>query len=281
MSVLGTIRTQYNTFSKAQKRFSDLLLTDMNFVLEHSITEVAEASGVAEATISRFCKQLGFKGYYDFRLSIVRDEKKEPSEKMSSGVITQEDSVAVIAEKILSHDLAALKETCEMIKSDDICAAAQRMAEAERITFYGAGSSFATALEGYNKFARITPKARINSESHAQLISASLMTERDVAIIVSHSGSSKEMIEIAKLARRQGAFVVSITHFTKSPLTSQSNIMLISSGNERFVHGYSLSMELAPIYLLDVLYVEFFKHTQAASELNKSATSMALMEKHY
>jgi len=155
------------------------------------------------------------------------------------------------------------------------------MIKANRIVFFGVGSSFNAALEGYTKFARIIPNVSINSETHMQLVSASMLSENDVAVIISYSGSTKEIVDIARAVKNNGANIICITRFLKSPLTSYSDVSLICSTNERLVHGYSLSMEMTQIYLLDILYTEYFRKTYEKSIRNKEITSSILLDKLY
>ena len=81
------------------------------------------------------------------------------------------------------------------------------------------GTSYITALDAYNKFMRITPKVEVAGDSHMQAMSACMMTERDVAVAISYSGSTKDTIDAAKAAKGRGAKVISLTRFVKSPLT--------------------------------------------------------------
>lgn len=150
---------------------------------------------------------------------------------------------------------------------------------ANRIMFFGLGSSLTAALEGCNKFMRITPKASINIETHMQYVAASLMDENDVAVVISYSGSTKETVEIARTAKNRGAKIICITRYLKSPLTNYSDVVLLCSSNERNVHGNSLSMELTQIFMLDILYTEFFRENYEKSTANKEDSSAILSDK--
>ena len=273
------IKLKYNTFTKAHKKLADFVLNNPDFVLSRSISEVAGACNVGEATISRFCKILGFKGYHDFKLSIVRYLSKNESTEILGSIITHEDSVLTMTKRILSKDIEALNETSNLIKEDDIGKAVDLLSAANHIMFFGVGFSLAVALQGCNKFMRITPNVSINIESHMQYVAASLLSEKDVAVIISYSGSTKEVVEIARTVKERGAKTICITRFLKSPLTNYSDVSLLCSTNERLVHGYSLSMELTQIFLLDILYTEFFRRNYEKSQKNKEDSSSILSDK--
>ncbi|MBE6017666.1 MAG: MurR/RpiR family transcriptional regulator [Lachnospiraceae bacterium] len=278
------IKLKYNTFSAAHKKLADFILNHPDFVLHQSISEVASACEVGEATISRFCKILGYKSYHDFKIDLVQHLPQGSDNDHLSYVysgITSTDSISTVAKSILAKDITALNETNKLLGEDTVKMAVDILSEANRIMFFGIGSSLTAALEGCNKFMRITPKASINIETHMQYAAASLMSEDDVAIIVSYSGSTKEIVEIARTAKSRGAKIICITRYLKSPLTHYADISLICCSNERDVHGFSLSMELTQIYLLDVLYTAYFMHDVKLSQKNKSDTASIFSDKYY
>jgi DNA-binding MurR/RpiR family transcriptional regulator len=110
-------------------------------------------------------------------------------------------------------------------------------------------------------------------------MTASLMTDRDVAVIISYSGSTKDTIEVARAVKEAGAKTICITRFVKSPLTAYSDITLLCGANEGPLQGGSLSAKIAQLYLLDVLYFEYFKRTFDISVANKEKTAKAVVEK--
>jgi DNA-binding MurR/RpiR family transcriptional regulator len=136
-----------------------------------------------------------------------------------------------------------------------------------------------TAMEAKNKFMRITNKTECSLDSHLQIMTAALLTEEDVAILISYSGSTKDTIDVAKLAKENGAKIISITRFAKSPLTSYSGITLLCGSNEGPLQGGSLSAKISQLYLLDILYAEYFRRTQKESTLNKESTAKSVIEK--
>jgi len=110
-------------------------------------------------------------------------------------------------------------------------------------------------------------------------MTASMMSDKDVAIIISYSGQTKDSIEVAKMAKASGAFVIAITRFSKSPMTAYSDVTLLCGANEGPLQGGSLSAKISQLYLLDVLYFEYFKKTYEKSSLNKEITAKAVADK--
>lgn len=267
--IFTLVRLHYNTFTKSQKKLADLVLNDPRSVLYKSITELAEVCNIGDATVSRFCRDLKFKSFQEFKLAIAQSFSiEEDSPDVNGNTIAKQDSISVMAKKILTKNIEALNETYDLIKEDQISEVIDWLIEANRILFFGVGSSYHTALEGCYKFMRITPKASISSDTHMQYVSASLMSKKDVAIIFSSSGATKETVDMARLAKSKGAKTVCLTRFVSSPLTEFTDMTLICGTNERHFQGQSLSVEIAQLYLMDILFMEFYRRTYPQSQKN-------------
>lgn len=276
------IKLKYNTFTKSYKKLADFVSKDPDFFLNNSISEVAIACSVAEATISRFCRTLGYNGYHDFKMALVKALTKD--ENILNGSVASndsDDSITNMSKEILTRNIEALNDTFMLLESDKIEEAVNLLKGANRIMFFGVGSSLTSALEGANKFMRICPNVQINIETHMQLVSAALISENDVAIIISYSGSTKEVVDMARKIKEKGAKIICITRYQKSPLTSYSDVVLLCSSNERFVYGHSVSMEITQMFLLDILYTEFFHKTQNAARSNLEDVSSVLTNRLY
>jgi len=244
-----------------------------------SITDLADACDVGESSIFRFCKSLSYKGYQEFKIALAHSITVENEIPQLTDQILMDDTTEVVASKVLTTNISALNETYNLIDIQKISRAIDDLVNAERILFFGVGSSLITAMEANIKFMRITNKTECSMDSHLQMMSAALMSSQDVAVIISYSGSTKDSIEVARKAKERGAKVISITRFEKSPLTSYSDLTLLCGANEGPLQGGSLSAKISQLYLLDILYVEYFKKTSEQSIINKETTAAAVSEK--
>ncbi|WP_083835609.1 MurR/RpiR family transcriptional regulator [Paenibacillus dendritiformis] len=279
VSILTRIHSMYNSFTNTERKVADYILEHTRSVIYMSITDLADACDVGESSIFRFCKSLNFKGYQEFKIALAHSITVENEIPQLTEQIGMDDTIEQVASKVLTTNVNAINETYDLLKADDIEKAIEYMVQAERIHFFGVGTSLITALEAKNKFMRITKKTECSFDSHLQMMSAALMTERDVAVMFSYSGSTKDTIEVAKKAKEKGARIISITRFVKSPLTTHSDVTLLCGANEGPLQGGSLSAKIAQLYLLDVLYVEYFKRTYQESIDNKESTANAVIEK--
>jgi DNA-binding MurR/RpiR family transcriptional regulator len=267
VDIFSQIRSRYNAFTNTEKKVADYILENMKDVIYMSITDLADACNVGEASVFRFCKTMNLKGYQEFKIALAHSISQGEETPQISGQLTLQDTIGEISSKILSTNISALTETFNLINESDISTAIDSFIAAERVHFFGVGASLMTAMEAKNKFMRITNKTECSIDSHLQIMSAALMTEKDVAVLISYSGSTKDTIEVAKVAKERGAKIISITRFAKSPLTNYSDITLLCGANEGPLQGGSLSAKLAQLYLLDILYMEYFKRTKKDSIL--------------
>ncbi|MFD3257063.1 MurR/RpiR family transcriptional regulator [Paenibacillus lentus] len=279
LSIFTSIHSKYNNLTNTEKKVADYVLENATRVVYMSITDLADACNVGESSIFRFCKSLSYKGYQEFKIALAHSTTVENEIPQLTDQVLMDDSIDQVASKVLSSNISALNETFKLLNIEKIDQAIDCFISAERILFFGVGSSLITAMEAKVKFMRITNKAECIFDSHLQMMSAALMTERDVAVIISYSGSTKDNIEVAKKAKECGATVISVTRFVKSPLTSYSDLTLLCGANEGPLQGGSLSAKISQLYLLDVLYAEYFKRSKEQSILNKENTAAAVSEK--
>ncbi len=277
--IFSLIHSRYNSFTNTEKKVADYILENIKDVMYMSITDLADACNVGESSVFRFCKTMDLKGYQEFKIVLAHSISLDNEPPQLSSRITMQDTIGELATKALTSNVNALTETYNLITENDIANAVESMVQAERIHFFGVGSSLMTAMEAKNKFMRITNKTECSLDSHLQVMSAALMTEKDVAILISYSGSTKDTIEVAKIAKERGAKIISITRFAKSPLTSFSDITLLCGANEGPLQGGSLSAKISQLYLLDLLYFEYFKRTNKEALHNKELTAKSIVEK--
>ena len=279
VDIFTLIRSRYNSFTNTERKVADYILNHRNDVIHMSITDLAHACQIGESSVFRFCKTLDLRGYQEFKIALAHNLSLDDEMPQLSDEITMDDTIDELASKVLNATVNALTETKKLINLEDIARTVELFIQANRIHFFGVGASLMTALEAKNKFMRITNKTECSIDSHLQIMSASLMTENDVAVLISYSGSTKDMIEVAKVIRGTGAKVISLTRFAKSPLTNYSDITLLCGANEGPLQGGSLTAKISQLYLLDLLYAEYFKRTDKKSIANKESTARSVIEK--
>ena len=276
------IQLSYNQFTKTEKKIADYVIKNMNRVLFMSITELSESCGVADASVHRFCRTMGVKGYQEFKMKLSLSVNPEDEIVQEKDVQNWNDnSLEFMLDKILSGHMNALKETRMLLRMEDVVKTVELMEKATNIYFFGIGDSLLTAREARNKFLRICNKVSCIDDPHMQAMTASMAGPGDVIFIISYSGATKDNVYVAKIAKKTGAKIVGITRFLKSPLTSYTDTLLVCGSNEGPLDGGSMGAKLSQLYIIDVLFQEYYKRNKEISSENNKKTSKAVVDKLY
>lgn len=278
--IMSTIEVNYDRFTKSEKIVADFIFENPQKVLYTSITDLAEMCGVGDTTVFRFCKALKLNGYQEFKMLLAQDISNESGVNNAiTGTIDPEDDVKTICKKALATNIAALNETFNVLDFDSIVKAVDMISAAKRIHFFGMGSSGVIALEAKQKFMRILPNVEFVNDCHMQYMAASLLDSRDLAIMISYSGSTKDMIEVHKLAKKNGCKSICITRYAKSALTNLADVVLLTGSNEGPLDGGASSTTIVQLYIIDLLYLQYFiKHLNQSRE-NKARTTESISSK--
>ena len=217
-----------------------------------SITNLAEDSGVSEPTVTRFCRKLGLSGFMELKLCIAREL---PSGSYLHENVSEADDLPVIFEKLFNSCIEALKESLKQIDTETLQKAVEALSNAGRIDFFGQGGSAIVARDAYHKFFRLGIPCSVHDDPHMQVMSASCLNKNDVLIAVSHTGSTKDIIESAKIAKKSGATVIGITGGSKSPLSKVSDITISVNSKEAALLLAPMTSRLVQLAIIDVLFV--------------------------
>lgn len=278
--LFSLIQEKLPAFTKAERKVAALVLQNPQDFINMSITQTARHCGVSDTSVFRFCRMLNLEGYQDFKMSLVQSISNGPAAAYTlSDQIRIEDDTNEVCRKLLAANTEVLRQTYELLDAPSIRRAVLMIESARMIHFYGMGSSGIMAQEAKNRFARILPNLVFESDSHMQEMSSALLGPEDLAIAFSYSGSSKDTISILRRAKKNGAQCLCITHFPDSSLTVYADLVLLVGGGEGPFQGGSLSARIAQLYLLDVLYTEFFKHNYARCDANKKLTTQSITGK--
>lgn len=247
------INSAAEMFKPAEKAVAQFVLSNPEQVMHMSVSEAARDIGVGESTVIRFCRALGYKGYQEFKLRLAQD-LVEPVEFIHEN-ISFSDSTADLAQKVFQTNIQAVGDTMKALDPGMVEVAAQALAHAGRVDIYGVGYSSFTALDAKLKFVRLGLNADAYGDAHLQAMAAALLKKGDVAIGISHSGSTRDVVDALVAARKSGAATISITNFSPSPMTRASDVVLLTASPESPLGGEVLTSRIAQLCVLDVLSV--------------------------
>ena len=256
-SVYERISNDYYSLTGSEKKVADFVLSHQQETQFMSISELAENCEVAEATVSRFCRRLGYKGYNLFKLAVANaSTQHKPWNNPLSGQVEETDSLDDIIKKIYGAEVEALNQTMELLNMNAVKEAADLLEGAARVLCMGQGGSMIIAEEASHLFSTVCNKFTAIPDSHLQAMAAASADPQDVILFFSYSGSTKAMMHTLKHADKRGVRIILVTRFPNSPGTDFADVVLQCGSNQNPLQSGSVPARIAQLYLLDVLFSE-------------------------
>ncbi|MUK31707.1 MurR/RpiR family transcriptional regulator [Aliivibrio fischeri] len=277
-NIIDTIGSLYNSLTPSSKRIADYVMSNATQVSKHSIAELSQIVNAGDATIIRFCRTLGFKGYQDFKMELaIEVSNLQGREKdIFDTDVTAEDNAEVIGHKLQSTIESVLAETMNLLNFQSLESVAEALKDAKAIYFFGVGSSGLTAESAKHKFMRIGLNVDAFTNNHFMYIKSSLMQPGDFAVGLSHSGNSVETTKALRLAKENGATTIAITHNPRSDITKYSDYVLVNGNRQGQLQGDSIGTKISQLFVLDLIYTLLVKRDISGAKANKLKTTEAL-----
>ncbi|GAB3809892.1 MurR/RpiR family transcriptional regulator [Micromonospora zhanjiangensis] len=278
-SVLARIRSQLTEFTGALQRVADQVLADPAGAARATIVELAERSGTSPATVTRFCRALGFEGYAGLRLGIAAETGRARSAGWSVDIgreIQPGDPLDRVLDQIMAADTRAMHDTAALLDLDEVARAAEAIAGADRVNIFGASGSALVGEEMQFSLHRIGVAAWAWSDVHEGLAGAALLRPGDVALGVSHSGQTRETIELLAEAGSHGATTVALTSFPRSELAELADIVLLTASQATTFRPDALSARHPQLVVLDLLYIAVAQRTHDRAHAAFQRTAQAV-----
>lgn len=274
---LPIIRAHYATLSVSERKIADYLLEHPAEALYLSITDVADRAEVGEATVSRFCRKLGLRGFQELKVMLAQE--KGPAAVRVVGPPGDGD-LAILTRQKAQQSIKVIEDTARLLDQQALERAITLLTEARKIDFYGLGTSGLTALDAQHKFLSLGKHCNAFVDPHVQAMSASLLSSLDVAVAFSHSGSTKDAVTSLRWARESGAHTICITSFGRSPITRVADVALLAAIGETTV-ARSLRAKIAHLFVVEVLFEGCRERLGDRAARAAEATMAAVMDKMY
>lgn len=252
MDIFKTIRTQRDRMRKSEQKVADFVSAHPDFVMKASITDVSKQAGVSDPTVIRFCKCIGLKGVSELKLRLAASK---PVTDAILEDITPSDSVEKIFTNVMGSVSEAVNNMDRGMDRGLLEKAADIMVRSGRWEFYGMGGSGILALDAHHKFFRLGVPCAAYSDSHMQVMSATQLDADSAAIVISHSGANKDIIDSAEMARASGARVIGILGKKDSALAGHCDVPLCVFSREVALKLAPMVGRLMQLTVLDVLFV--------------------------
>ncbi|PSK92335.1 RpiR family transcriptional regulator [Murinocardiopsis flavida] len=253
------IRSLLPSLAPAEQRVANRIVEDPEGVAASSITQLAKSCDTSEATVIRFCRTIDFSGYRELRLTLATEAGQARGARTGAreidGDISPDDTLVAVVEKIAFNDSRAVEETAAQLDVDVLQRVIELLAAARRTDIYGVGASAFVAADFQQKLHRIGLPSYAWSDNHVMMTSAALLDGRDVAVAISHSGTTVEPISALAEARRNGATAVAITNFPRSPISEAADLILTTAARETTFRSGATASRLAQLTVIDCLFV--------------------------
>jgi DNA-binding MurR/RpiR family transcriptional regulator len=234
---------------------AEQVLADPRGTAALTISELAAAATTSETTVLRFCKRLGLSGYPRLRLALAEESARPRALAASQTDISATDTIDDVVRKVALADASAVEETADQLDRGALAQTAKIIAGAVRVDVYGSGASALVGADLQQKLHRIGCLAFAWNDPHLALTSAALLGPRDIAIGISHSGTTRETIESIARAKTNGARTVAITNFPLSPLAQAADLVLTTAARETALRSGATASRIAALTVVDCLYI--------------------------
>ncbi len=276
--IFSSIRSAMSKLRNSEKKVAECVLKNPDLAMRCTITDLAEMAAVSEPTVIRFCRKLGLSGYMELRLSLAN---ALPTSKYILENVSDEDKFPEIFNKLFNSAKEAFNNTMNNLDLKTLELAADAMADADRIEFYGLGGSGVVAMDAHHKFFRIGVPCIAYDDPHMQVMSAALLTAKDAVVAISHTGSTKDILESVKVAKKSGATVIGISGSKKTPLAKYCDYAISVNSQEVALRLAPMTSRLVQLAIIDVLFVSIAMRNFGEIKGNLDRVKMALVDKRY
>lgn len=254
MNILEKITNELDTFSKSERKVADVILSSPGTVIHASIASLAKQANISEPTVNRFCRRLDTKGYPDFKLHLAQS--------LANGTpyvnrhVDENDTAEEYTTKIFESTMANLELARKSLDTSSINRSVDILTQANKISFFGLGASAVVAHDALNKFFRFNVPVVSFDDILMQRMSAINSRQGDVVVLISHTGRTKSLVEVASLSKENDATVIGIT-MEGTPLSKECHIVLSIDIAEDTDLYMPMSSRIAQLALIDILATGF------------------------
>lgn len=271
MRIISIIKSYFPNLSKQEKKVADYVIGNIDNISIMSLTEITKKIGVSEATIVRFVRKVGYKGFIDFKLEVAKEYAIEKEEKE-----TKENYI----EKIEDNIISTIKSTKKILNKEKVEEAIELILNSKEMFIYGLGASGVAAVEMQNRFLRFGKLSHSINDGHFQVMYSSVIKKEDLLIVISLSGETSELIYSLKLAKKRGVKIIAITNYIMSPIAKEADVVLLTSARETPLDGGSLISKISQLYIIDILATGYAVRNNKISKKVKEDIAKAIASKN-
>ncbi len=252
-TVMERLIEEKSKLRSSEEKAADYIIAHAREVVNLPITELAARIGVSEATIVRMCQKVGYRGFQELKINLAI-EIVSPIQAVHEE-ISENDDMEAVMQKVVTAYITALDSTLQVVSSSELSRAVDFLSAARSIQFYGVGGSGPVAQDAAHKFMKTGKPVVAYTDTHMQAMAASLTEPGDVIVAISHSGSSRDIIDALSIAKSRGVTTIGLCHYARAPIDKVLTIKLGTSSYETLYRMESTSSRIAQLAIIDALFI--------------------------
>ena len=277
------MRTLAPSMTRSMQRVAETVAADPAACAALTVTGLAERTGTSEATVVRTSRLLGYPGYRDLRLALagLAAHQASGAAPAVTADIAVDDPMTDVIAKLAHDERQSLADTAATLDPSQVEAAVTALAQARRIDVYGVGASGLVGQDLVQKLLRIGLLAQAHSDPHLAVTNAVQLRAGDVALAITHSGRTVDVIEPLRVAFERGATTVAITGRPDGEISSYADLVLTTScGRESELRPAAMSSRTGQLLAVDCLFIGVAQQTYETAAPALSASYEALAHRH-
>ncbi|MBQ3000481.1 MAG: MurR/RpiR family transcriptional regulator [Oscillospiraceae bacterium] len=278
--MLSRIHNCYDSLTDTEKKIADTILSSPKDAVKMTVKELAEHSGTVPSAVVRFCKSIGTTGFSDFKicLSAGLGKKASAAEMLPVG---EGDEPKQVFSKVFASGINTLRDTLSMIDFSQTETIVRLLQKATRVVFFGVGTSSVIAMDAQYRFAQLGIATSACTYILFMNVTAANLKAGDVAVCISHSGSTKATVDAMRRAKKAGADTVAISSFAHSRLAMESDYHLIAFSDDKNYPVEAVSARIAHICILDALMMSLASQNYETLQKHIAERNEVLKEIRY
>ena len=248
--MLAQIESSLDQLSRSERKVAAFVLSDASRVLSMSIARLAQEADVSEPTVNRFCRTFSATGFPDFKLKLAQSLASGPI--LTTAMVADTDAIPEIFTKLTDKAIRSVHDLKSSIDVLTLERAVDLFCQARQVAFFGMGASGSVARDAQHKFFRFNVPVVAYEDGLMQRMHAAAMKTGDLAVVISHTGRTRAMVEAATFAREAGASVLAITR-SETPLSRVATLTVSVDVDENTELYIPMMSRLMQLLVLDVL----------------------------
>ncbi|MDQ0217094.1 MurR/RpiR family transcriptional regulator [Peribacillus cavernae] len=282
LRILTKIKNNISQFTEAEKKVGLYILDHPDFIPTMTTRELAQQAEASEASVVRFCKSIGVGSFKMLKVVLAKENTVSEANINNFSLLQTNDTPSSLFHKVTYFNKSAIELTLNTLDQKDFELAVEKIKTAEKIALFGVGGSYPPAIDVQYKLMKLGFNAIASADFHYTVSLLSMMKESDVLFVISTSGKTKEVLELAAFAKDQKVTVIALTALKKSPLYKTADFKLCIPDVEEEHRVGSIASRMAQLNIIDALYLSLFHQIgrKILGPLNKSREQLTKKKKN-